>query len=114
MSSAAAAAEVFVSYPRRFTACGVRAICSLSPAPGRSKALAYRASHGPQATGSWNRWIQQHACQGPGDSLFDAFTPTTNATSFDGQHYYAEANLVLAQLLLNHIAGLVQGANSTA
>ena len=105
----AVVSQVFHSHPGSFMASGVRLICGLHPAPGRRRPQTYTKSHGLKATRGWNRKIQQHACRRPGDSIFDAFTPTLNATSFDGLHYWTEANLVLAQLLLNHLAGLLQG-----
>ena len=105
--SGTALTHVFLTSTSPFMASGVRTVWSLHPAPGRQKPPNFVKSHGPKATAKWNRLIQQHVCRRPGDSVFDAFTPTVNATSIDGQHYYAEANLVVVQLLLNHIAGLL-------
>ena len=85
---------------------GVRQICSLLTAPGANKQPIYTISHGTNATVQFNTIIQNR-CTNPGDSLFDAYTPTKNATSIDGQHYFMEANLVIAQLLLNHLQALV-------
>ena len=35
------------------------------------------------------------------DFVLESFAVTQNATSVDGQHYYQEVNILLAQLLLN-------------
>lgn len=84
-----------------------RHLCGFMHSPDLSKKpVAYLVTHGHEATQAWNQWIFTRTCQRPGDRHFDAYTPTKNATSIDGQHYYQAPNLLLAQLLLNTLAAM--------
>ena len=77
-------------------------ICMVLHAPGSNKQLAYRESHGMLATLAFNQMIRDNtACQRSSDFGFESFAVTLNASSIDGQHYFQEANILLAQLLLN-------------
>eukprot|EP00670_Eutreptiella_braarudii_P017235 CAMPEP_0174358838 /NCGR_PEP_ID=MMETSP0811_2-20130205/44918_1 /TAXON_ID=73025 ORGANISM="Eutreptiella gymnastica-like, Strain CCMP1594" /NCGR_SAMPLE_ID=MMETSP0811_2 /ASSEMBLY_ACC=CAM_ASM_000667 /LENGTH=301 /DNA_ID=CAMNT_0015492955 /DNA_START=134 /DNA_END=1039 /DNA_ORIENTATION=+ len=80
-------------------------ICSMLPAPGKRKLPQFQEKFGMKRTVEWNK-LMLRTCSRANEHVFDAFTPTVNATSFDGVHYLAHANLVLAQLLLNYIAAL--------
>ena len=51
-------------------------------------------------------------CSRRGDSIFDTFAATANATSIDGEHYPAPINILLAQLLLNHVTAVVRARPS--
>jgi hypothetical protein len=80
-------------------------VCGLLHSPEESKKpIYYLTTHGRNATLGFNALIRRTACQRPGDAFFDAFSPTVNATSIDGQHYYQPTNMLLAQLLLNTLA----------
>ena len=84
-----------------------RHICSTLHAPGENKGIKYLRSHGMGATVPYNQMIVKLACPRLGDAHFDAFAATLNASSIDGQHYYQEANILLAQLLLNLVAAMI-------
>lgn len=79
-------------------------LCSLLHAPGANKPLEYQGAHGFDATAAFNAIVLNATCTRPGDVHFDAFAVTNNATSIDGQHYFQEPNVLLAQLLLNMLA----------
>ena len=82
-------------------------ICAFLHAPGSNKPGAFKSSHGPNATRLFNTLIRKTACRRPFDSFFNPYSVTFNASSIDGQHYKEEANLLLAQLLLNHLRTVV-------
>lgn len=82
-------------------------ICGLMHAPGRNKPVKYLTSHGLAATERFNAMVEE-ACGD--DHLFNPFSVTRNATSIDGQHYAGGPNLLLAQLLLNHVEAIAQGS----
>jgi hypothetical protein len=81
-------------------------ICGLMHAPGRNKPVKYLTSHGLVATAAFNAMVED-ACRG--DHLFNPFSVTREATSIDGQHYAGGPNILLAQLLLNHVEAIVRG-----
>lgn len=97
--------EVFAAMPPGVPE-GWPRVCSLLHAPGNNKPVEYLHTHGMAPTEGFNALISASpsACKRPGDAMFDAFTPTRNASSIDGQHYPLEPNLVMAQLLLNTVA----------
>lgn len=84
-------------------------LCGLMHAPGANKPVEYLRSHGLDNTTRFNRMIVERGCRAAGDFHFNPFAVTRNATSIDGQHYDHEANVVLAQLLLNHVAAIAGG-----
>ena len=101
--------------PRRPTADGnltarpASYLCGFMHAPGVAKKPAkYLKSHGMAATVAFNARIMARACPLPIDAIVDHFAVTHNATSIDGQHYYQEANILLAQLLLNTVAAMAR------
>ena len=85
-----------------------RRVCGLLHAPGPLKPVEYLNVNGLPQTVAFNDAIVARACTSARESHFDPFTVTRNATSHDGQHYGQEANIVLAQLLLNHVAAIVR------
>ena len=85
-------------------------ICALLHAPGDRKPKQFLGSHGRNATRRFNALIRERACRQLPDSIFDSYAPTVGALSMDGQHYPAATNILLAQLLLNHLAALQDAA----
>ena len=93
------AANYFFGPQRR--APGVRAyIFTTQHSPGLNKPVGFLKSHGMPATLAYNDLIREHARKANA-SILDAFAVTKGARSIDGQHYYHDTNVVLAQLLLN-------------
>ena len=88
---------------------GYRLICGSLHAPGSGKPVAYLRSHGMEATIHYNALIRESAvCNAPGEAYFDSFAATLNSTSIDGQHYRQPENLIVAQLLLNLVAAMLE------
>ena len=83
-------------------------VCGLLHAPGSNKAIQYRSTHGLGPTVQYNALIAAR-CTRPGDSVFDAFHATLNASSIDGQHFFQRTNILLGQLYLNHVDAVVRG-----
>ena len=84
-------------------------ICGLLSAPEtrRVKAL-FLEKQSVAATRAYNALVRTASgCSSRGDAFFDAYTVTENRTSIDGVHYGAATNVLLAQLLLNHVAAVV-------
>ena len=67
------------------------------------KPLQYRDSQGPAAVAAYNDKLRAWAA-GYNATVFDTYTITTNATSYDGTHFGLAVNTVISQLLLNTIA----------
>jgi hypothetical protein len=84
-----------------------RHICGLMHAPGINKQVKFLKNFGPAATIAYNEMVASRTCLAPGDALFDPYYVTIGATSFDGQHYLAEPNFILAQLLLATIEAML-------
>jgi hypothetical protein len=104
---AAAVDEHFItplsSFPSTY-----RHICGLMHAPGINKQVKYLRNFGPAATIAYNEMVAARTCKTPGDALFDPYYVTIGATSFDGQHYLAEPNFLLAQLLLATLEAMLK------
>lgn len=86
---------------------GYRRVCALLHSPGGNKPEEFRKMNGLNATLAYNALIEAQCGGGStGDSVFSPFTATANASSIDGQHYPQQPNVIVAQLLLNHLHAL--------
>lgn len=83
---------------------GTRVLCMLATHPEEAKKpMQFKHSQGVDAVRAFNAEISQF-CRDRGAEVFDAFSPTVNATTSDGIHFSLGTNVLLAQLLLNTLA----------
>jgi hypothetical protein len=71
-------------------------------APQSNKPKVFEEKQGLLATRSWNSKLRDFSERNKA-FLLDSFSITENATSYDGTHYGAGVNAMLAQILLNFI-----------
>ena len=76
-------------------------------APGENKARNFLSNFGLEPTKAYNVLVAAKAARS-GAVLFDSFAATFQQESIDGQHYFHDTNIILAQLLLNILAAVVR------
>ena len=84
---------------------GVQVLCLTVHMPQANKPEPYTVTQGPKAIREWNEQLTSF-CRNAGADILDSTALTKNATSYDGTHYAASVNTVLAQALLNYLADL--------
>ncbi len=84
-----------------------RFVYSALHAPGKNKSPVHQATHGLNKTQAFNRLVRRAAARDDA-YLFDSFATTLAARSIDGQHYFMDANVASAQLLLNVLAAIAR------
>ena len=76
-------------------------------APGENKARMFLYNFGLEATLAYNVFVAAKAARA-GAVLLDGFAATFRQESIDGQHYFHDTNIILAQLLLNLLAAVLR------
>lgn len=78
-------------------------LCVTVHAPQRNKPAAYLETQGDSSVQQWNTAMVAF-CESRGAPILDTYAITHNATSFDGTHFTAPVNVVIAQTILNFLA----------
>jgi hypothetical protein len=81
---------------------GVRILCLTMHSPQANKPKIW-AAQGPDAVRLWNVKLTSF-CKNYGADVLDSAALTENATSYDGTHFGANVNFILAQSLFNFLA----------
>ena len=85
----------------------VRLIGNTMHMPGDNVFEVAREKSNPDTVRRYND-VQRRFFMDSGMSIFESYRLSMNAPSADGQHVFVRTNVVMAQLLLNHIAAMLR------
>lgn len=80
------------------------------PYPGRKKDVIKYPEQGRDSVERWNAFIREYQSAHARESTLIDYAPISeHGFSGDGTHYLQDTNVIMAQLVLNHVAALVEG-----